>query len=37
MPFAALSNRNKNGGAAFATDGTRYAFGFDAFPAASTP
>ena len=29
VPIAALTNQNKNGGAAFATDGTRYAFGFD--------
>ncbi len=29
VPIAALASQNKNGGAAFATDGTRYAFGFD--------
>ncbi|HKO47862.1 MAG TPA: hypothetical protein VJV79_09065 [Polyangiaceae bacterium] len=29
VPIAALNNQNENGGAAFATDGTRYAFGFD--------
>ena len=29
VPIAALDNQNENGGAAFATDGTRYAFGFD--------
>ncbi len=34
-PFAALSSQNKNGGAAFATDGTRYAFGFDSVAATS--
>jgi hypothetical protein len=33
VPIAALDNQNKNGGAAFATDGTRYAFGFDVVPA----
>jgi len=29
VPIAALNNQNENGGDAFATDGTRYAFGFD--------
>ena len=33
VPIAALTNQNKNGNAAFATDGTRYAFGFDVVPA----
>lgn len=33
VPIAALDNQNENGGAAFATDGTRYAFGFDVVPA----
>ena len=33
VPIAALDNQNQNGGAAFATDGTRYAFGFDVVPA----
>lgn len=28
VPIAALSRQNENGGGAFATDGTRYAFGF---------
>jgi hypothetical protein len=36
VPIAALSGQNKNGGAAFATDGTRYAFGFDAVPASAS-
>jgi hypothetical protein len=31
--LAALTNQNKNGGAAFPADGTRYAFGFDVVPA----
>lgn len=35
VPIATLSNQNKNGGAAFATDGTRYAFGFDIVAAAT--
>lgn len=35
VPIAVLSNQNKNGGAVFATDGTRYAFGFDIVAAAS--
>ena len=29
VPIAALASQNQNGGARFATDGTRYAFGFD--------
>ncbi len=29
VPIAALSSQNQNGGGGFATDGTRYAFGFD--------
>jgi hypothetical protein len=29
VPIAVIKNQNKNGGQAFATDGTRYAFGFD--------
>ena len=29
VPFAALTTQNKNGSAPFATDGTRYALGFD--------
>jgi hypothetical protein len=29
VPIAALNNQNENGGDAFATDGTRYAFGYD--------
>ena len=29
VPIAALATQNKNGGGAFETDGTRYAFGFD--------
>ena len=29
VPIAALASQNKNGNGAFATDGTRYAFGFD--------
>ncbi len=29
VPIVALNSQNKNGGDAFATDGTRYAFGFD--------
>jgi len=33
VPIAALDNQNKNGGARFATDGTRYAFGFDVIAA----
>jgi len=33
VPIAALNNQNENGGGAFATDGTRYAFGFEVIPA----
>lgn len=33
VPIAALASQNQNGGAPFATDGTRYAFGFDIVPA----
>jgi len=33
VPLAALKNQNKKGGAAFPTDGTRFAFGFDMIPA----
>ena len=33
VPIAALNSQNKNGGDAFATDGTRYAFGFDVIAA----
>lgn len=29
VPIAALASQNENGGGAFATDGSRYAFGFD--------
>jgi hypothetical protein len=29
VPVAALGSQNRNGNASFATDGTRYAFGFD--------
>lgn len=36
VPIAALNNQNENGGAAFATDGTRYAFGFDVVTASNT-
>ncbi len=36
VPFAALSKQNKNGNASFATDGTRYAFGFDLIAATAT-
>jgi hypothetical protein len=36
VPIAALSNQNRNGGKPFATDGTRYAFGFDAVPATTS-
>ena len=32
-PIVALTKQNKNGDAPFATDGTRYAFGFDVIPA----
>jgi len=33
VPIAALNSQNENGGDAFATDGTRYAFGFDVIAA----
>jgi len=36
VPIAALANQNRNGGKAFATDGTRYGFGFDVVPASAT-
>jgi len=36
VPIAALNNQNENGGAAFATDGTRYAFGFDVIAASDS-
>ncbi len=36
VPIAALKNQNMNGNAPFATDGTRYGFGFDLIPATST-
>jgi hypothetical protein len=36
VPFAKVSDQNKNGNAAFATDGTRYAFGFDVVAASAT-
>src|SRR5882724_759465 len=36
VPIVALKNQNKNGNRGFATDGTRYAFGFDAVPAVSS-
>jgi hypothetical protein len=35
VPIAKLTSQNKNGGAPFATDGTRYAFGFDVVPASA--
>ncbi|MES1176911.1 MAG: hypothetical protein ABUL62_21495 [Myxococcales bacterium] len=35
VPIAALASQNKNGGAAFSSDGTRYAFGFDVIPASN--
>jgi hypothetical protein len=35
VPIAALTKQNRNGNAPFATDGTRYAFGFDTVPAAA--
>ncbi|HEX4340008.1 MAG TPA: hypothetical protein VH062_29070 [Polyangiaceae bacterium] len=35
VPIAALSAQNKNGNGGFATDGTRYAFGFDVVAASS--
>jgi hypothetical protein len=36
VPLVALANQNKNGGAPFPADGTRYAFGFDVVPAAAS-
>jgi hypothetical protein len=33
VPIAALNAQNRNGGGSFATDGTRYAFGFDVIAA----
>src|SRR4029077_15298024 len=36
VPIVALKNQNKNGNRPFATDGTRYAFGFDVVPATSS-
>ena len=33
VPIAALNSQNRNGGSSFATDGTRYAFGFDVIAA----
>jgi len=35
VPLAALTSQNQNGGKPFATDGTRYAFGFDVTAATS--
>jgi hypothetical protein len=35
VPVAVLANQNQNGNKAFATDGTRYAFGFDVVTAQS--
>jgi hypothetical protein len=35
VPMVALKNQNENGNKPFATDGTRYAFGFDVVPAAA--
>jgi hypothetical protein len=35
VPLVTLANQNRNGGAAFLADGTRYAFGFDVVPAAA--
>jgi hypothetical protein len=35
VPIAKLTSQNKNGGAPFATDGTRYAFGYDIVPASA--
>ncbi len=35
VPFAVLTNQNRNGNQAFSTDGTRYAFGFDIVAAQS--
>jgi len=36
VPLVALKTQNKNGNQPFATDGTRYAFGFDIVPATSS-
>jgi hypothetical protein len=36
VPLTKLTKQNKNGDAPFATDGTRYAFGFDVIAASST-
>jgi len=36
VPIAALNNQNENAGRAFATDGTRYAFGFDVIAATAS-
>jgi len=36
VPITRLTGQNKNGGGAFATDGTRYAFGFDIVAASAT-
>ncbi|HYP97530.1 MAG TPA: hypothetical protein VER96_02580 [Polyangiaceae bacterium] len=36
VPIAALNNQNQDGGRAFATDGTRYAFGFDVVTASES-
>jgi len=35
VPIAALKRQNRNGGKSFATDGTRYGFGFDIVAAAA--
>jgi hypothetical protein len=35
VPLVALENQNRNGNRAFATDGTRYAFGFDVVAASA--
>jgi hypothetical protein len=36
VKIATLENQNRNGNAPFATDGTRYAFGFDIVPASAS-
>ena len=36
VPITTLTNQNKNGGAPFPADGTRFAFGFDIVPAVAT-
>ena len=36
VPIAALGKQNRNGNQPFATDGTRYAFGFDVVPAVAS-